>query len=386
VKALVASAQWAPRPGYRPTPAEEGLKRAHIGSQVWRFPEFEVKDLPTPDIDDDEVLIRVKRCGVCGSDTHLWETDPEGYIIYSGPVRLPCVIGHEYSGVVEKAGKKVVNFRPGDRVAAESVIWCGLCTPCRSGTVNQCERVELAGITAPGAFAEYIAAKERHLWSINGLSAVYDEDGVFDAGVLIEPAGCAYNGLFIGDGAFAPGAVVTVFGAGPIGLASVALARVAGASLVIAFDVIDERLTLAKKLGADLAYNVGKTGTSPGDMILELTGGRGADIQVEAAGAAKTTIPEMERSLAVNGKIIYLGRASTSASMYMDMLVSGANKVIGVRGHAGYGIYNNIIRLMKSGRLDLSVMITSHFAFKDVIEAVKKSSERTDGKIMVDIG
>jgi len=180
--------------------------------------------------------------------------------------------------------------------------------------------------------------------------------------------------------------VVTVFGAGPIGLASVALARVAGASLVIAFDVIDERLTLAKKLGADLAYNVGKTGTSPGDMILELTGGRGADIQVEAAGAAKTTIPEMERSLAVNGKIIYLGRASTSASMYMDMLVSGANKVIGVRGHAGYGIYNNIIRLMKSGRLDLSVMITSHFAFKDVIEAVKKSSERTDGKIMVDIG
>ncbi|MFQ5441896.1 MAG: scyllo-inosose 3-dehydrogenase [Thermodesulfobacteriota bacterium] len=387
MKALFATAEWSPKEGYPACPSEQSLRRANIGSQVWKRPVFEIKETPTPDIGDDELLIRVKRCGVCGSDTHLYETDEDGYIIYSGPVKLPCVIGHEYSGVVEKAGSKVKSFKPGDLVSAESVIWCGVCTPCRSGAVNQCARVELAGITAPGAFAEFIAANERHCWSINGLKEAYDEEGVFDAGALIEPAGCAYNGLFIGGGGFMPGSVAAVFGAGPIGLSAVALARAAGASKIIAFDLIETRLELARKMGADFAYNISSLpgDGSPSEVIRELTGGRGAEVIVEAAGAAKYTLPEMERSLAVNGQIIYLGRAATSASMYMDILVSGANQVVGVRGHAGYGIYNNLIRLMRSGRLDLTGMITAHYDFKDVMSAIKKSSDRTDGKIIVDM-
>ena len=385
MKALVANAEWEPRKGYKISPEELRRKRANIGSQVWKSPSFEIKDIPTPEVESDEILIRVKRCGVCGSDTHLYETDRDGYIIFSGPVKLPCIIGHEYSGIVEKVGDRVVSFRAGDMVAAESVLWCGICTSCRSGAVNQCERVELAGITAPGAFAEYIVTKERHCWSIGSLTDVYDNDMIFDIGALIEPAGCAYNGLFISGGGFSPGAVVTVFGAGPIGLAAVALARVAGASLIIAFDRIKERLDIAKKMGADLTFNTSDIGFHPGEKILELTNSHGADIQVEAAGAAGFTIPEMEKSLAVNGKIIYLGRAATSTSMHLDILVSGANRIIGSRGHAGYGIYNSLIRLIKSGRLDLHSMITSHFDIGDVRDALKKSSDRSDGKIMVNV-
>lgn len=385
MKAFVASAEWSPKEGYKPSSRELSEKRANIGSKVWKSPVFEMRDFPTPDIGDDEILIRVKNCGVCGSDTHLYETDKDGYIIFSGPAKLPCIIGHEYSGIVEKAGDRVVNFKVGDKVAAESVLWCGVCTSCRSGAVNQCERVELAGITAPGAFAEYIVSKERHCWPIDGLADIYDGDKVFDIGALIEPAGCAYNGLFISGGGFLPGAAVTVFGLGPIGLAAVALARIAGASLIIAFDRMGERTAIAKKMGADLVFNTSAIGLSPGEKILELTNGRGADIQVEAAGAAGSTIPEMEKSLAVNGKIIYLGRAATSTSMHLDALVSGANSIIGSRGHAGYGIYSNLIKLVKKGRLDLSGMITSHFDFENVLSALKKSSDRTDGKIIINI-
>lgn len=383
MKGLVVNAEWAPRPGYRLTDREAREKRANVGSQTWRYPSFEFREMPVPDVGYDELLIRVKRCGICGSDTHLYETDSDGYILFSGPVKLPCIIGHEYSGVVEKVGKGVVNFKPGDRVAAESVLWCGVCSTCRSGAVNQCERVELAGITSSGAFAEFIVTKERHCWNINSMLDVYGEERAFDLGALIEPAGCAYNGLFISGGGFMPGAVVTVFGAGPIGLAAVALAKIAGASQVLAFDPINERLELAKKMGADSVFNVSKSDFSPGEKILEITRGRGADVQVEAAGGT-STILEMEKSLAANGKIIYLGRAATNSSLNLNLFVSGANKVIGSRGHSGYGIYSNIIKLIESNRLKLDSMITSRFIFKEVLSALKKSSDRTDGKIVIE--
>jgi threonine dehydrogenase-like Zn-dependent dehydrogenase len=126
-------------------------------------------------------------------------------------------------------------------------------------------------------------------------------------------------------------------------------------------------------------------GYSSGDKVIELTIGWGADIQVEAAGAAPLTIPEMEKSMSVNGKIIYLGRAATTTPMYLDVLVSGANKIIGSRGHSGYGIFPYIIRLLASGRLDIKKMITSRYPFKKVMDAIKASTKRTDGKILIKI-
>ncbi|MBF0516251.1 MAG: alcohol dehydrogenase catalytic domain-containing protein [Nitrospirae bacterium] len=389
MKAFVADGQWAPKEGYKPTKDELARKRAVIGSNVWRNPTFELKNLPTPNIADDEVLIAVKRCGICGSDTHLYETSTDGYIQFSGPVSLPQTIGHEYSGVVVKTGGAVRNLKEGDMVAVESIHWCGSCTPCRSGAFNQCQNVELIGITAPGALAEFIAAKERHCWVINGLRRIYPEDDIFDLGALIEPVGCAYNGIFIGGGGIKPGAAVVVFGIGPIGLAAVALSRLAGANLVIAFDVQQKRLDIAKALGADYVCNVNelkKIGILPREKIMELTDGYGAELQIEAAGAARLTVPEMENSLAVNGKLIYLGRSATSAEVMLDILVSGANSIIGVRGHSGYGIYNNIIRLLSTGRLQIKPIISSYYDFRETLTALEKSVERKDAKCLIRIG
>lgn len=386
MKALVANATWAPRPGYKPTEEEVSRQRAYCGSSVWKDPVFEVKDVPTPDPEDDEVLIRVSKCGVCGSDTHLIERDPEGYIIFSALTKFPCVLGHEFSGTIEAVGRLVRNLKKGDLVAVESVMWCGLCRMCRSGAPNQCENVDLLGLSRNGAFAEYASVPERFCWKINELKDAYPEDKVFEAGALIEPVGCAYNGLFVAGGGFLPGSTVAVFGAGPIGLGAIALAKTAGAALVIAFDVNDERVKIARAVGADAAYNVATLKDGPASVIRELTAGRGADVQVEAAGAATKTIPEMEKSMASQGRIIYLGRAATKTPVHLDQLVTGANKIIGARGHAGYGIFPYIISLMAKKRLDIVPMVSSRYPFSSVLDALNASIKRTDSKILVNIG
>lgn len=386
MKAFIANAEWSPRKGYSLSEKESKEKRAAIGSQVWKSPVFEIKDIPTPNIENDEILIRIKRCGICGSDTHLYETDKDGYIIFSGPVKLPCIIGHEFSGVVEKTGSRVRTLKKGDMVAVESVMWCGVCQSCRSGFPNQCMNIELIGLSIDGAFAQYIAVNERYCWKINELKEIYSEEDLFDVGAIIEPIGCAYNGIFIAGGGFNPGSTVVVYGAGPIGLGAIALAKTAGASLIIAFDINDNRVNIAKNMGADFAFNINKMdGCKPRDKVLELTKGLGAEIQVEAAGAAPHTIPEIELSLSSQGKIIYLGRAATSTPMHLDILVSEANKVIGARGHAGYGIFPYIIKLLHRGRLNVMPMISRKYPFEKVMEALKMSVERDDAKILIRI-
>ncbi len=153
MKALVVDAQWCPREGYPLTDEENVRRRAIMGSQVWRHPRFEIKNVPVPEVKDDEVLIRVKSCGICGSDTHVYETNEEGYIIFSGLTKLPCILGHEFAGVVEKIGRQAIHLKENDKVAVESIMWCGMCQPCRSGAPNQCQRVELMGLSENGALA-----------------------------------------------------------------------------------------------------------------------------------------------------------------------------------------------------------------------------------------
>lgn len=388
MKVFVADAEWSPRPGWRLSPDETRRRRAESACQIWRQPRFYADERPVPELADHEVLIRVKRCGLCGSDTHLYETDAEGYVLFSGPAKLPCVIGHEYSGIVEQIGRRVLDFAPGDPVAAESIVWCGQCLPCRSGAPNQCRRAELAGITVDGALAEYAVVSCQHIWKIDELARQCGDDLLFDLGALIEPVGCAYNGLFISAGGFLPGAAVAVHGAGPVGLGAVALAAAAGASQVLVFDLSPERLAIAGQLGATAVYDLNvlrAAGIRPGEMVLEQTKGRGADVQVEAAGAAQQTIPEMEISLAANGAIVYLGRAGHSVQLTLDRLVTGANKIAGARGHSGYGIFPNIIRLLASGKIRLEPMITARLPFAQTLDGIRRSADRKDGKILIQV-
>jgi len=387
MKALVVEGTWDPKDISIITQEEIIHKRAINGSQVWRNPQFNITDVPEPSIANNDVLIKVKSCGICGSDSHLYELDSDGYIIFSGPVKFPTIIGHEYSGIIEAVGKDVINLKPGDKVVSESIVWCGKCMPCRSGAFNQCENVELAGITVNGALAEYVSTSALQCWKIDSLESAL-EDKLFDIAALIEPIGCAYNGMFVNSTVFKPGIAVVIYGVGPIGLGAVALAQLAGARLIIAFDKNPERLAIAKKMGADYTYDISElesSGIAPRDIVMEKTAGYGAEMQVEAAGAASHTLPEMESSLAFNGNIIYLGRAASSAPIILNNLVSGANSIIGSRGHSGYGIYDKIIKLLASKKLTVEEMITSTYSFDNSLEAIKRSVQRTDGKIMVNL-
>src|SRR5258707_15301193 len=185
MKALTLNGTWAPRAGYQVNAAERETAKAIRASAVWKLPKLELIDRPVLRIEDDEVLIRVRTCGICGTDTHCFEADEEGYVRFSGPARLPVTFGHEFSGEVIEIGKKVIGLKIGEPVACESINWCGTCTSCRSGNPNQCDRIELLGLTMPGALAEYVAVNQRFCWSLETLRDAFpSEKQMYELGAL----------------------------------------------------------------------------------------------------------------------------------------------------------------------------------------------------------
>ena len=379
------TADWEPRAGYNVTPRETETGKATMASQVFRRPKFTPTTVPDPTPRPDEVLLKVRSCGVCGSDTHCYEHDAEGYVLFSGPVRLPCIVGHEYTAEVVEVGSEIRNLRKGDLVAAEGMLYCGVCEACRTGHPNQCPHLDMVGFSAPGAYAEYVTAKERFLWNINGLAEKYGSaKRACDIAALVEPIACSYNGMFISAGGMLPGSHVAVFGCGPIGLGAIALARAAGAATIAAFDTMAERNAVALQMGADFAAD--PRTTNPAEAIRALSNGWGADMIVEAAGAALQTMPQIERSFAPGGKMVYLGRTGLRAPVLLDVLVTSAASISGARGHAGGGCFPNILRLMERDRLNVEPMITSRYPFSRAMDAIAKSCDRTDAKVMIEYG
>lgn len=382
MKGLVVSAEWNPKPGYVVSDFEKTTGKAITGNSIWKNPSLEVKEIPDPTPGPKDVVLKVKACGVCGSDVHFYETDSEGYMLYPGLTKFPCVIGHEFSGEVVAVGREVKDLKIGDMVTAEEMIWCGECVPCRNGYPNQCLNLEEIGFTINGAFADYIVIGAKYCWKIDEIAERYgDREKAFEAGALVEPTSVAYNGMFVRAEGFKPGGYVVVFGAGPIGLASIALAKASGASKIIAFEISNKRRELAKLVGAEYVYN--PTEVNPVEVILDVTKGVGADMLVESAGAPTKTIPAMEKTLAIGGKIVQIGRAAERVPVYLEYFQTHAGQIFGAQGHSGYGTFQNVIRLMASGRIDMTQIITSKFSLSDAVSAIKKTSQREDGKVMV---
>ncbi len=387
MKGLSLQATWQPKEDYRPTKSELMTKKAITSSSVWRYPEIALGDLPDPKIGPKDVLLRVKACGICGSDVHFYEKDDEGYVLYPGLARFPSVLGHEFSGVIEEVGEKVKDFKAGDMITAEEMNWCGECIACRNGYPNHCTNLEEIGITINGGLAEYLAVGAKYCWKIDDLMDIYgNEDKVYEAGALVEPTSVAYNAMFVRGEGFKPGSYIVIYGAGPIGLAAIALAKSAGAAKVIVFETINKRRELAKEMGADYVFdptNPETKSSTPHQIVLEITGGAGADFQVEAAGVPTKTIPEMEKSLAINGKLVQIGRAAERVSMYLETFQVRRGQIYGSQGHSGHSVFQNVIRLMASGVIDMTKIATARYTLKEAVEAIKKAADRKDGKVMV---
>jgi len=382
MKGLVLDAVWEPRADYTVSDWEKETGKAITGNSIWRHPALQVRDWEDPKPGPNDVLLAVQACGVCGSDMHFYETDDQGYILYPGLTKFPTILGHEFTGKVIEVGKDVTTLKAGDMVTVEEMIWCGRCTPCRNGYPNHCVNLEEIGFTIPGAFANYIAVDEKFCWRIDSIAERFgDEKKAYEVGAMTEPSCVAYNAMFTRAGGFKPGHFVSVFGAGSIGLAAIGLAKAAGAGLIVAFEVSPQRLELAKQVGAEYAYDPRKV--TPSEVMMELSKGEGFDFHVEAAGVPELTVPEMEKALAINSKVVQIGRAAQRVPMYLESFQVRRAQAFGAQGHSGHENFPNVIRLVASGRLDLSPIVTARYGLEDTVEAIKKSTERADGKIMV---
>lgn len=236
----------------------------------------EYVDVEEPKIQyDDEVKIRIHYCGICGSDLSAYKMgDPAPGDTPDG--RMPFTHGHEFSGVITEVGKAVTDFKVGDRVTGEPLLYCSECEACRAGYYNACEHVSGLGYGADGAFAEYLVMKAKSVHHI--------PDSIDDVlATLIEPSAVSYGA--VADSGIKKGDTCVVFGVGPIGIMAMQAANAFGAKMCICVDISDDRLAVARKMGA--TYTINSLQEDPVKKIRELTG-NGCDIAIEAAGAEAT--------------------------------------------------------------------------------------------------
>ena len=386
MKALRLEADWEPRPSVVASldPADAAAHVARRGNQVWRHPRITLTSVPDPSPARDEVVIRVRACGICGSDLHFVETDSDGYMLYPGLVRAPVVTGHEFAGVVEAVGPDVRDFAPGDAVCAEEIAWCGDCLACRAGRPNNCTRIEELGFSFDGAHAEFVVARARYCWSLAPLlEAGVPEDRVFALGATVEPTGVAYVALFVSGGGFMPGSSVGVVGAGPIGLATIALARAAGAGRILAFEVSAGRRELATAMGAETVIDPLLLG--PGGIATAartFSRGRGIDMWVEASGAAGV-VEMLAESVAPAGRIVLVGRGPHRIDLDPELLVVRGAGMQGSIGHSGSGTFGHVIDLMASGRLDMTRMVSRTVDLEGAAGLLDGTPRRESGKTLV---
>ena len=382
MKALTLHADWHPKSEYKMTERERESRNIKNGFMVWKHPRISLEEAPDPTPKADEVVIEVAAVGICGSDMHMYEEGADGYMIYPGYVGAPNILGHEFAGRVVEVGNDVKELKVGDIVAAEEIQWCGYCNACRRGYVNHCENMEELGFTTPGAMAQYIPVRERYCWKLNELAEqIGDEREALVMGAMVEPTGVSYQAMFNRLHTWQPGNFVAVFGAGPIGLAAEALAIAAGASMVAVFDPSPSRRAFAEKMGA--THVLDPTGLDINETLLELTYGRGVDFVVEAAGVPHLTLTPLTSCLAVNATISHVGMGGRAPTIKLVHYQQRGVQLAGSLGHAGHGTFQNVIRLMASGRLDMRPMVSARLPLDDALSAFKRLESREDAKIIL---
>jgi L-iditol 2-dehydrogenase len=303
---------------------------------------FEYSDFPDPVAGDDDVLIRVKACGICGSDVH-------GFTGKTGRRIPPLIMGHEAAGIVEGLGKNVSGFKKGDRVCFDSTVYCNKCEACRAGLFNRCDKRQVLGVSVPafkrhGAFAEYVAVPS---WIV---SKIPDELSFVHA-ALLEPASIGTHAA--NRAPISNDDTVVVIGAGTIGLFILQAARLRGAAKVIAVDINEFRINLARKLGADKLINPLESDLSK--AILQETEGKGANVTLEAVGYAKTFANAVSVTR-MGGHIVAVGNLEKKAEFDLQQLVAKEHTFTG--SYASSGEFRKCIELVASGKINVEPLIS----------------------------
>ncbi|MGH9604977.1 MAG: galactitol-1-phosphate 5-dehydrogenase [Terracidiphilus sp.] len=307
------------------------------------YSRLEIADMPLPAVKPDDVMVRVKACGICGSDVH-------GYDGSSGRRIPPIVMGHEAAGMVAAAGAGVREYKEGDRVTLDSTVFCGDCEFCARGEVNLCNNRQVVGVSCGdyrrhGAFAEYVVVPERILYRL--------PDGFdFAEAAMLEAVSVALHAVRVSQAA--GGSAVLVIGAGMIGLLTLQAARAAGCSPVYIADVDATRLDLARRIGADAALHC--SGAELVAETMKLTGGRGVDLAYEAVGRNETVAAAIDCTRK-GGTVTLVGNIASEVTLPLQKVVTRQLRLQGSCASAGE--YPQAIELIASGKIQVKPLITA---------------------------
>jgi L-iditol 2-dehydrogenase len=324
-------------------------------------------ELPVPEVADDEVLIAVQACGICGSDVH-------GYDGSTGRRIPPLVMGHEAAGSVAAVGRAVKKFRPGDRVTSDSTVYCGRCFFCERGEKNLCDAREVIGVSTPqfrrmGAFAEYIAVPERILYQL-------PDEMPFKHAALIEAVSVAVHAVSLSK--IKLNDTVLIVGAGMIGLLTLQAAMSAGAGEAIVLDLDETRLALAKKLGAAQTFNASTA--SLGAEILELTQGRGADIAMECVGTSSAVALAVD-NVRKGATVTLVGNVAPKIELALQSVVTRQLRLQG--SCASDGEYPASIAMMARGAIQVESLISAVARLEDGAAWFERLYQREPGLMKV---
>ncbi len=321
----------------------------------------EVRDVSIPQIGKRDVLVKVDSIGICGSDPHMHHNN------VSYPVDVPLILGHEFSGIIDKVGAEVEKFSKGDRVTAEThAEYCGKCVMCRTNNYHLCKDRKGYGFGVDGAYASYVKVPERILHRV-------PDNVSLEEASLTEPLCVAYN-LVVKNMAVNPGDVVVVIGPGPIGILSCKMAAITGTSeiIVIGTDGDEKRLEKAKEYGATMTINSAKDDPLP--LIKERNEGYGADVVIDAAGPAIALKLALD-AVRPGGTVNKIAWGPKPINYSLDKIIEKAVTLRGSFSHT-WDVWEKSLNLLEKGQVDLSSLITHKLS----IEEWEKGFELVESK------
>jgi len=318
-----------------------------------------------PEIGHNDVLIKVHRTAICGTDIHIYKWDEWA----QKTIPVPMVVGHEFAGEIVEIGIEVRGYEVGDRVSAEGHVTCGVCRNCRAGRRHLCRSAIGIGVNRPGCFAEYIAVPAFNIFKLP--DAISD-----DMGAILDPFGNATHTALSFD---LVGEDVLITGAGPIGIMAVAIARHVGARHIVITDINDYRLNLASKMGASVALNVKKG--SIDEVMKDLGMEEGFDVGMEMSGNP-LAFRDLLRTMHHGGKVAVLGIPPEEMSVDWNEIIFKGLIIKGIYGREMFETWYKMSSMLQSG-LKLDAMITHRFAVDDFHEAFELMASGQSGKIVL---
>jgi threonine 3-dehydrogenase len=306
-----------------------------------------LEDIPEPQVGVNDVLIRVRYTGICGTDLHIYNWDEWA----QRTIPVPMAIGHEFVGQIVQVGSNVGDFNPGDLVSGEGHVFCGRCRNCLAGRRHLCAQTQGVGVNRPGAFAEFISLPTTNVWrqdpKINQeVAAIFDPFGNAVHTALMFPV---------------LGEDVLITGAGPIGIMAIPVVRHAGARHVVVTDVNEQRLALAKKMGATMVVNPMKTSIAEAQKQLNMH--EGFDVGLEMSGNP-SAFRDMIANMSHGGKIAMLGIPAQEMPIDWRQVIFNMLTIKGIYGREMYETWYKMSVLLDSG-VDISPVITHRFSYAD---------------------